>query len=109
MQRFQASSAWLFTWHALAIVSFNSIRESVFYTRIFLTHFVFISSRYETGNVDLKTLYSALNWRESPIPHPKAAEEAKVEDNKLIESSSLLRQQMRINYPALLQDLEGIH
>ena len=57
----------------------------------------------------MKTLYSALNWRESPIPHPKAPEEVKVEDNKLLESSSLLRQQLRINYPALIQDLVGVH
>lgn len=68
--------------------------------------FNFFSSRFENGKVDIKTFFSALNWRETPIPHPKAGDE-KVDENKAFELTTLERQELRVNYPALLKDLSG--
>ena len=72
----------------------------------FISIIYFFSSRFESGNVDIKTFFSALNWRESPIPHPKAGDE-KVDENKIFELTTLERQELRVNYPALLKDLSG--
>jgi hypothetical protein len=51
-------------------------------------------------------LFSALNWRETPIPHPKPPQDdSRADEKKIFESTTLERQQLRINYSNLVAEL----
>jgi hypothetical protein len=65
------------------------------------------SSRKECGNVDLKVFFSALNWRETPVTFPKQIQDDnhKIDEKKIFESTTLERQQLKINYPNLIAEL----
>ena len=68
----------------------------------------YLSTRNETGGlINVEALISTLNWRDTPVSAPKLAETSSVEDNKLLETTTLERQNLRINYEALLKDLSG--
>jgi hypothetical protein len=72
----------------------------------YLLDMIFEHSRNEQGNIDLRALLSALNWRESPVPHPRQEDDRR-DDKKVFESTTLDRQQMKVNYAALLEEIKG--
>ena len=51
--------------------------------------------------------FSALNWRETPIPFPKQTKEDnnQIDEKKIFESTTLERQQLKINYANLIMEL----
>jgi hypothetical protein len=66
-----------------------------------------LSSRVEHGNVDMRALLTSLNWRETPIPNPKTGDlEERLDDLKLFESTTLERQNLKVNYNALIEELQ---
>jgi hypothetical protein len=64
----------------------------------------------ENGTIDYQDLVKALNWRSYPIPNPKTSTtyEPRVNgEGKEYEITTMQRQQLNINYKALLEDLYG--
>ena len=51
---------------------------------------------------------AAINWKENPVVPPKEAlENLRPDDSRIFETSTLERQQLRVNYSALISELNG--
>jgi len=96
--------------HSSASVSHNDARVVAKGFKLpvpgYLLDMIFEHSRNELGNIDLRALLSALNWRESPVPHPRQEDDRR-DDKKVFESTTLDRQQMKVNYAALLEEIKS--
>lgn len=57
--------------------------------------------------MDLKAFLSAMNWKENAITNPRIDEDFRLDDRKLFESTTLERQNLKVNYNALMADLNG--
>ncbi|CAF0855388.1 unnamed protein product [Brachionus calyciflorus] len=66
------------------------------------------NTRLESGNICLRNLLTTLNWRENPVAAPKETfQNIRPDDSKIFETSTLERQQLRVNYSALISELNG--
>jgi hypothetical protein len=55
----------------------------------------------------MRALLTSLNWRETPIPNPKTGDlEERLDDLKLFESTTLERQNLKVDYNALIEELQ---
>jgi hypothetical protein len=52
--------------------------------------------------------FSALNWRETTISSPnQVQDDSKIDEKKIFESTTLERQELKINYANLISELKS--
>jgi hypothetical protein len=66
------------------------------------------SVRNSNGNIDVRSLLCALNWRENPVQNPRSSSGEERLDEKTFQlTTTNERQQLKISYGALIADLSS--